>query len=158
MEITLALRAGDRSVPARGLGWMGRLTRRPMIARDIENLRREWAIGLSSQLTGGGSDEKTSGEFGANEWLVDELYERYLVDKNSVDESWWPVLESYHQTAAAGSPAPATDAAPSADAPVAVAEAAAAPAAAPAHPITAPITVIGSQPTARTTSVAAKPV
>ncbi|HZK59818.1 MAG TPA: multifunctional oxoglutarate decarboxylase/oxoglutarate dehydrogenase thiamine pyrophosphate-binding subunit/dihydrolipoyllysine-residue succinyltransferase subunit, partial [Cryobacterium sp.] len=113
---------------------------------------------MSSQLTGGGSDEKTSGEFGANEWLVDELYERYLVDKNSVDESWWPVLESYHQTATAGSPTPATDAAPAADAPVAVAEAAAAAAAAPAHPITAPITVIGSQPTARTTSVAAKPV
>ncbi|MEB0306598.1 hypothetical protein QN345_14930, partial [Cryobacterium sp. 10I1] len=54
---------------------------------------------MSSQLTGSGSDEATSGEFGANEWLVDELYERYLVDKNSVDESWWPVLESYHQTA-----------------------------------------------------------
>jgi 2-oxoglutarate decarboxylase len=137
---------------------MGRLTRRSMNARDSEYLRREWAIGLSSQLTGGGSDEKTSGEFGANEWLVDELYERYLVDKNSVDESWWPVLESYHQTATAGSPAPATDAAPAADAPVAVAEAPAAPAAAPAHPITAPIAVIGSQPTARTTSVAAKPV
>jgi 2-oxoglutarate dehydrogenase E1 component len=36
------------------------------------------------------------GEFGANEWLVEELYEQYLKDKNSVDESWWPVLERYH--------------------------------------------------------------
>jgi 2-oxoglutarate dehydrogenase E1 component len=112
-------------------------------------------------LTGGGSDEKTSGEFGANEWLVDELYERYLVDRDSVDESWWPVLESYHQTATAQAstveaPSEATDAAPAVEAPAA--PAAPAPAAeAPAHPVTAPITAIGSQPTARTTSIAAKP-
>lgn len=49
---------------------------------------------MSNQVTG--TDEGASGEFGANEWLVDELYERYLVDKNSVDKSWWPILESYH--------------------------------------------------------------
>ena len=62
---------------------------------------------VSSQVTGGASDETTSGEFGANEWLVDELYERYLIDKQSVDESWWPVLESYHQTANTPAAAPA---------------------------------------------------
>ena len=28
---------------------------------------------MSSQLTGVGTDEGASGEFGANEWLVDEL-------------------------------------------------------------------------------------
>ncbi|MEB0265971.1 multifunctional oxoglutarate decarboxylase/oxoglutarate dehydrogenase thiamine pyrophosphate-binding subunit/dihydrolipoyllysine-residue succinyltransferase subunit [Cryobacterium sp. 10I5] len=124
---------------------------------------------MSSQLTGSGSDEATSGEFGANEWLVDELYERYLVDKNSVDESWWPVLESYHQTAnGAGQAAeePSADAAPAARpgastpaaaAPVATAPAASAPAAsAPVEPapITAPIAIIGGQRTARTTSTA----
>jgi 2-oxoglutarate decarboxylase len=49
---------------------------------------------VSSQLTG--TDEGAAAEFGANEWLVDELYERYRADKNSVDRSWWPVLESYH--------------------------------------------------------------
>ncbi|TFD81201.1 2-oxoglutarate dehydrogenase E1 subunit family protein, partial [Cryobacterium fucosi] len=89
---------------------------------------------MSSQLTGSGSDETTSGEFGANEWLVDELYERYLVDKNQVDESWWPVLESYHQTASGQTAAGVTDAgAPAAEAaPVQAAGAAAA--AAPASP------------------------
>ena len=51
---------------------------------------------MSSPVTGTASDDPNSGEFGANEWLVDELHERYLVDKNSVDKSWWPVLESYH--------------------------------------------------------------
>nr|WP_282593721.1 multifunctional oxoglutarate decarboxylase/oxoglutarate dehydrogenase thiamine pyrophosphate-binding subunit/dihydrolipoyllysine-residue succinyltransferase subunit [Naasia sp. SYSU D00948] len=43
-----------------------------------------------------GTDEGAAAEFGANEWLVDELYERYQADKNSVDRSWWPILESYH--------------------------------------------------------------
>ena len=117
---------------------------------------------MSSQLTGGGSDETTSGEFGANEWLVDELYERYLVDKSLVDESWWPILESYHQTA--------TGVTPETDEPAAAAEVVAAPAApksapaptaAPAvestRPRTGPIPVPGAQPAARTTSIAAKP-
>ncbi|MDX6420246.1 MAG: multifunctional 2-oxoglutarate metabolism enzyme, partial [Trebonia sp.] len=30
-----------------------------------------------------------SADFGANEWLVDELYERYLNDPGSVDTAWW---------------------------------------------------------------------
>ncbi|MGI8716662.1 MAG: 2-oxoglutarate dehydrogenase E1 subunit family protein, partial [Lapillicoccus sp.] len=27
--------------------------------------------------------------FGPNEWLVDELYHRYLADKSTVDQAWW---------------------------------------------------------------------
>ena len=34
--------------------------------------------------------------FGPNEWLVDELYQRYLQDKNSVDEAWWEFFADYH--------------------------------------------------------------
>lgn len=34
-------------------------------------------------------------EFGGNEWLVDELYERYQQDKNAVDAKWWPLFESF---------------------------------------------------------------
>ena len=52
---------------------------------------------VSSQLTGSGSDETTAGEYGANEWLVDEMYEKYLADPESVDKTWWPVLEHYRQ-------------------------------------------------------------
>ena len=33
--------------------------------------------------------------FGANEWLVDELYEQYLKDKNAVDPAWWEFFEDY---------------------------------------------------------------
>jgi 2-oxoglutarate dehydrogenase E1 component len=43
-----------------------------------------------------GTEEGAGNEFGANEWLVDELYERFLADRDSVDRSWWPVLEAYH--------------------------------------------------------------
>ena len=33
--------------------------------------------------------------FGPNEWLVDEIYEQYLRDKNSVDPAWWDFFEDY---------------------------------------------------------------
>ncbi len=114
---------------------------------------------VSSQVTGIAPEGDSSGEFGANEWLVDEMYELYVQDKNLVDKTWWPVLENYHSTItstadAAAEPeaqqpasqpetpaddAASTPAAPSADAPSA------------ANPPT------GSQPIAKTTSVQAKP-
>ena len=53
---------------------------------------------MSSQVTGIAAEGDSSGEFGANEWLVDEMYELYLKDKNLVDKTWWPVLENYHST------------------------------------------------------------
>ena len=34
-------------------------------------------------------------DFGANEWLVDELYERYLNDPGSVDKAWWSFFADY---------------------------------------------------------------
>ncbi len=33
--------------------------------------------------------------FGPNEWLVDELYEQYKKDRNSVDKAWWSFFEDY---------------------------------------------------------------
>jgi multifunctional 2-oxoglutarate metabolism enzyme len=33
--------------------------------------------------------------FGANEWLVDEMFERYQQDPNSVDKAWWEFFKSY---------------------------------------------------------------
>ncbi|MFQ4147260.1 multifunctional oxoglutarate decarboxylase/oxoglutarate dehydrogenase thiamine pyrophosphate-binding subunit/dihydrolipoyllysine-residue succinyltransferase subunit [Arthrobacter sp. LAPM80] len=41
-------------------------------------------------------------EFGGNEWLVDELYERYKCDKNSVDTKWWSLFEGFAADDAAG--------------------------------------------------------
>lgn len=41
--------------------------------------------------------------FGPNEWLVDELYQQYLKDKNSVDKAWWSFFADYRPDA--GGPA-----------------------------------------------------
>ncbi len=104
---------------------------------------------VSNPVTGTVPDDGNSGEFGANEWLVDEMYERYLVDKNSVDQSWWPILEGYH---------PVTDPTPTSSIPI-VQQSEAAPEAAPAAPAPAPEPApqTGATPIARTTSAPAKP-
>ena len=65
--------------------------------------------------TGVPENGSTAEDFGANAWLVDELYKQYVADKDSVDRSWWPVLERYQGTteeAEAASPAPAATAPP----------------------------------------------
>src|SRR5215831_16092500 len=49
-----------------------------------------------------------SADFGSNEWLVDELYQRYLADPGSVDMAWWNFFADY--TPPAGAAGPATDA------------------------------------------------
>src|SRR5579862_3127361 len=33
--------------------------------------------------------------FGANEWLVEELYQRYQADPSSVDRAWWSFFADY---------------------------------------------------------------
>ncbi|WP_129337513.1 multifunctional oxoglutarate decarboxylase/oxoglutarate dehydrogenase thiamine pyrophosphate-binding subunit/dihydrolipoyllysine-residue succinyltransferase subunit [Cellulomonas endophytica] len=59
-------------------------------------------------------------DFGANEWLVDELYEQYQQDRNAVDPSWWEFFEGYRPGEAGGDGAagdgPATTGAPPAPA------------------------------------------
>ena len=42
------------------------------------------------------------GSFGPNEWLVDEMYERYQQDPSSVDKAWWDFFADY--TPAANAP------------------------------------------------------
>ena len=66
-------------------------------------------------------------DFGPNEWLVDELYQRYLADPGSVDRAWWSFFADYKPVRAtdpAAGPvaAPATPGTPAAAAkPAAVA-------------------------------------
>jgi multifunctional 2-oxoglutarate metabolism enzyme len=47
-------------------------------------------------------------DFGPNEWLVDELYQRYQADPGSVDRAWWNFFADYHP---GGGPATADPAA-----------------------------------------------
>src|ERR1700734_1603087 len=34
-------------------------------------------------------------DFGPNEWLVDELYQKYQADPGSVDRAWWNFFTDY---------------------------------------------------------------
>ena len=42
-------------------------------------------------------------DFGPNEWLVEELYQKYLEDRNSVDKAWWNFFADYKPAESAGS-------------------------------------------------------
>ncbi|MEU1157138.1 hypothetical protein ABZ369_29575, partial [Streptomyces sp. NPDC005918] len=66
---------------------------------------------ISTDQDGQGKDPAAA--FGPNEWLVDEIYQQYLQDPNSVDRAWWDFFADYKPgAAAAAAPAePAGDAA-----------------------------------------------
>ena len=73
-----------------------------------------------------GENSNGENDFGANDWLVEEMYEQYKVNPDSVDKEWWPILERYHQTQGS-TPTPAAVSAPAAQV------------SAPAAPATAPM-------------------
>jgi multifunctional 2-oxoglutarate metabolism enzyme len=62
-----------------------------------------------------GDNNAASTDFGPNEWLVDELYQRYQADPGSVDRAWWNFFADYHpkppEQPRAAAPAPAGPAA-----------------------------------------------
>ncbi|WP_225846318.1 multifunctional oxoglutarate decarboxylase/oxoglutarate dehydrogenase thiamine pyrophosphate-binding subunit/dihydrolipoyllysine-residue succinyltransferase subunit [Streptomyces sp. HPF1205] len=58
------------------------------------------------------TDQETQGDgpaagFGPNEWLVDEIYQQYLQDPNSVDRAWWDFFADYKPDGSAAPAAPA---------------------------------------------------
>jgi 2-oxoglutarate decarboxylase len=68
----------------------------------------------------------TPGSFGPNAWLVDDMYDRFLVDPTSVSDSWREFFADYRPApvpAPQSAPAPAPGPAASASAPVASLEA-----------------------------------
>ncbi|MFJ4830049.1 multifunctional oxoglutarate decarboxylase/oxoglutarate dehydrogenase thiamine pyrophosphate-binding subunit/dihydrolipoyllysine-residue succinyltransferase subunit [Streptomyces sp. NPDC088747] len=109
------------------------------------------SISTEDQATG----KNPAAAFGPNEWLVDEIYQQYLQDPNSVDRAWWDFFADYKPGAAVASPpsgtaaagaaattpaaptAPAAPAAPVRTAPPAQAAPTPAPAPAPAQPAAA---------------------
>jgi 2-oxoglutarate dehydrogenase E1 component len=102
------------------------------------------------------SDDANPDDFGANDWLVEAMYESWVKDPNSVDASWIPTLQAYAAklgsapAAAAAPAAPAAAAAPTTPAKPALAEA---PSFDPNQ--TGPITAL--QPASKTTSTPATP-
>jgi 2-oxoglutarate decarboxylase len=75
-------------------------------------------------------------DFGANEWLVEELYQRYLADPGSVDRAWWSFFADYQPSQ--GSPPGGSAGAAAAPAPPAAAAGPGGAAAGPAGTVTAP--------------------
>ena len=51
-----------------------------------------------SQAGGNTPANHFGGSFGPNEWLVQEMYERYQSDPSSVDKSWWEFFADYKGT------------------------------------------------------------
>ncbi|MEU5140319.1 multifunctional oxoglutarate decarboxylase/oxoglutarate dehydrogenase thiamine pyrophosphate-binding subunit/dihydrolipoyllysine-residue succinyltransferase subunit [Streptomyces sp. NPDC021139] len=111
----------------------------------------------------GNAGKNPAAAFGANEWLVDEIYQQYLQDPNSVDRAWWDFFADYKPGAAA-QPAPSavtTDSGstpPAAPAPPAQAPAPPAQAPAPAQPkAAAPAPAQPAAPAPAPAAPAAKP-
>ncbi|WP_242619091.1 2-oxoglutarate dehydrogenase E1 subunit family protein, partial [Actinomadura fibrosa] len=68
---------------------------------------------MSTESSQTSADPKIT-DFGANEWLVDELYQKYLEDPNSVDEAWWNFFSDYEPGTRPASVTPASPGAPQA--------------------------------------------
>src|SRR5438067_5113817 len=91
----------------------------------------------SAPRQGSGPDPAAGqADFGANEWLVEELYQRYLADPGSVDRAWWSFFADYQPSLPNGTgPQPVLRPAAAQAAPAAAPPApSAAPAAAPEAP------------------------
>ncbi|MFE0997178.1 multifunctional oxoglutarate decarboxylase/oxoglutarate dehydrogenase thiamine pyrophosphate-binding subunit/dihydrolipoyllysine-residue succinyltransferase subunit [Streptomyces mutabilis] len=101
----------------------------------------------------GNAGKNPAAAFGANEWLVDEIYQQYLQDPNSVDRAWWDFFADYKPGAAAAQPAPGAAAPESGSAPQA-APAPQAQAAAPAEPKAAPQPAAPAKPAAQPAAAA----
>ncbi|MFM8927108.1 MAG: multifunctional oxoglutarate decarboxylase/oxoglutarate dehydrogenase thiamine pyrophosphate-binding subunit/dihydrolipoyllysine-residue succinyltransferase subunit [Rhodoluna sp.] len=43
-------------------------------------------------------NQQSDQEFGANAWLVEEMYGQWLANPDSVDKEWLPLLEKFHAT------------------------------------------------------------
>ena len=52
-------------------------------------------------------------DFGANEWLVDELYQKYLEDPEKVDKAWWSFFADYQPGSKPNVPVNGASSAPS---------------------------------------------
>ncbi|SDJ78936.1 multifunctional oxoglutarate decarboxylase/oxoglutarate dehydrogenase thiamine pyrophosphate-binding subunit/dihydrolipoyllysine-residue succinyltransferase subunit [Streptomyces indicus] len=51
-----------------------------------------------------GQGKNPAAAFGPNEWLVDEIYQQYLQDPNSVDRAWWDFFADYKPGGNAAAP------------------------------------------------------
>jgi len=70
----------------------------PRGSADLTNSSASSASSASSSEPHTGqaaNGSATRADFGPNQWLVDELYQRYLADPGSVDQAWWSFFADY---------------------------------------------------------------
>ncbi|GIE83862.1 alpha-ketoglutarate decarboxylase [Actinoplanes regularis] len=104
----------------------------------MTNTVKEANAAVSTQQT---SQDNPLADFGPNEWIVDEMYQRYLADPTSVDPAWHDFFADYKPAMASGSiatPDEATAANATKSAAKAGTDAPAAATVAPAKPVTPP--------------------
>jgi multifunctional 2-oxoglutarate metabolism enzyme len=96
--------------------------------RATADLNAQFANGSANGSGEAAEVVEAGADFGPNQWLVDELYQRYQADPSSVDRAWWNFFADYHPSpeqaaasppAANGTPAPAAAAPAAPTAPVA---------------------------------------
>ncbi|MEV4431530.1 multifunctional oxoglutarate decarboxylase/oxoglutarate dehydrogenase thiamine pyrophosphate-binding subunit/dihydrolipoyllysine-residue succinyltransferase subunit [Streptomyces sp. NPDC049555] len=105
-----------------------------------------------------GQGKSPADVFGPNEWLVDEIYQQYLQDPNSVDRAWWDFFADYKPGTASAPPTQeVTGAAPAAPAAPGAAPAAGAGAATPAAPAAAQAATVPAAPAKPAQAAPAKP-
>src|ERR1700722_2988468 len=83
-----------------------------MSAVSAESPRGSADLSTSGSSTQASDEQPSNGsvgqaDFGPNQWLVDELYQRYQADPGSVDQAWWSFFADYHPEPDPGGPQPA---------------------------------------------------
>ncbi|HEY7147756.1 MAG TPA: multifunctional oxoglutarate decarboxylase/oxoglutarate dehydrogenase thiamine pyrophosphate-binding subunit/dihydrolipoyllysine-residue succinyltransferase subunit [Streptosporangiaceae bacterium] len=76
----------------------------PQSPADLNEHSNGRSAGRPAEQPGREGDQQVPGspggrpgtDFGPNEWLVDELYQRYQADPSSVDRAWWNFFADYH--------------------------------------------------------------
>ncbi|MEP7178013.1 MAG: 2-oxo acid dehydrogenase subunit E2, partial [Pseudonocardiales bacterium] len=72
---------------------------------------------MTTYQSTGSESAPDPGDFGTNEWLVEDMYERYLTDPSSVDEAWHDFFTDYRPAPGNGASMPPAAAEPGAAAP-----------------------------------------
>ncbi|PZS24597.1 MAG: multifunctional oxoglutarate decarboxylase/oxoglutarate dehydrogenase thiamine pyrophosphate-binding subunit/dihydrolipoyllysine-residue succinyltransferase subunit [Pseudonocardiales bacterium] len=67
---------------------------------------------MTTDQSTGSESTPAAGDFGTNEWLVEDMYERYLTDPGSVDEAWHDFFADYRPAPGNGKAQPPPPAAP----------------------------------------------
>jgi 2-oxoglutarate decarboxylase len=75
-------------------------------ADDLHNLPQKVAVHVTPQSSTGSEQSASRPDFGANEWLVEEMYERYLADPKAVDAAWHEFFDDYRPSVGAATNAP----------------------------------------------------